>query len=408
MNVNLLPYQRQFLQSTARFTWLKAGLGSGKTYALAWYVVLRMLKNPETLGLIAANTYVQLTGSILNEVFNVMDRLGLSYHYNPLYKTLQLHTNGAVALVLSLEKYEQLRGIELGWAAIDELAFARKEAYDIVIGRLRCKKSHALQLRAASTPNGFNFLYDKFAKGVYISRTTTPVCHSTRYHEMISASAYDNIYLPQDYLNSLASQYDPLFFQQEVYGEFVNTSEGLVFHAFNRERNLQPTVQISSDVRAGCDFNVNPLTAVIGDVSGTQRVHIHKEIWLKHSNTFELAETLASVQPGMIVVPDATGSARKTSAAQTDHQILRDAGLDVRTKLKNPAVKDRQNNTNRWLANGWLTIDPKCTNLIQDLDKLTHDNDDDMLGHISDGLGYLLWNINPLKRSVPTPQVRPR
>lgn len=399
MIIKTLPHQMRFLRSTKKFVWLKCGLGAGKTWALSQYIIYRMLTNPETMGLIAANSYDQLNKSILSELFSQLTALGLEYTYNSLLKTLTLHVNGAVASVMSLEKYDTLRGIEFGWLALEELAFSREEAYNVALGRLRCKHSKALEVRIASTPNGFNFLYDRFGSGGYISRMRTPIFCRDEFHELISASAYENFYLPADYLPSLKAQYDPLLYEQEVLGEFINTATGKVFYAFNRDSILEqhtgPVIQFGS----GCDFNVNPITAAVGSIVSNNSVHVMKEIWIEHSNTFELADALVDICDDMLVVPDATGAARKTSASKTDHQILRDAGLNVRTRRKNPSVKDRQNNTNRWMANGWLKIDPACVKIIDDLSKLTHDNDDPMLGHISDGLGYLLWHLNPLKRT---------
>jgi len=400
VKVPLLAQQKKFLMSKTKFLWLKSGIGYGKSFILSWYIISRMLKNPETMGLITANSYTQLHNSIMSELFRNLDLLGLSYSFNSLTKELILHKTGAKCLCLSLEKYEALRGIQVGWIAGDEICFAREEAFNVMIGRLRCPRSEALEARFTSSPNGMNFMYKAFAEGVYVSRTGTPQVFKDKFHEMLSASALDNHFLPEDYLESLAIQYSPLMYEQEVSGEFVNLMAGKVYHAFKHTDHLLTFDDKVLDMRSGCDFNVNPLTAAIGSVVGNQSVHIYDEVWLEHSNTFELSSELRNRQEGMTVYPDATGAARKTSAAKTDHQILRDAGMDVQTRRKNPSVKDRYNNVNRWLANGWLKIDPKCKRLINDLDNLAHDNKDDQLSHISDALGYLLWGINPLKKPL--------
>jgi len=397
MQIPLLPYQKRFLQSSYKYTYLKVGLGGGKTFALSMYIISRMLTNPETLGLIAANSYQQLTGSILTELFAQLDKLGITYSYNTLSKELQLHCNGAKALCVSLEKYEQLRGIEVGYLAIDELAYARHEAFLVAIGRLRCKHSHKLEGRFTSTPNSFNWMYDIFASNGYISRSETPIHHNSEYHEMISATAYDNFFLPEDYIPSLESQYSSLMLEQELNAEFVNLTAGRVYHAFDRTTQLKVSHDISPNVFTGQDYNVNPCTTILASVVGG-KIHVYDEIWLENSNSFDLADELNKRAPGCVIYPDASGAARHTSASKSDHQIMRDAGFDVRTRRKNPSVKDRYNNVNRMLAAGDLTIDPKCKHLIQDLEKMTHENDDPMLSHMSDCLGYLCWGINPLKR----------
>lgn len=377
-------------------------MGGGKTFALAFYIIKRMLENPETLGLIAANSFLQLKNSILAELFSQLDALGLSYNYNQLTKDLTLHATGARASCLSLENYEQLRGVEYGYLAVDEMAFARPEAVNVMLGRLRCSKSNALEGRFTSTPNGYNHMYSMFGSNGYISRKKTPTHFNSKYHEMISATAYDNFFLPEDYIPSLEMQYSPLMLEQELNAEFVNLTEGLVYHAFDRNKTLKVSTDPIIDIRAGVDFNVANMSASIGSVVGIQSVHIYSEKWLENSNTFAMSDALSAVEEGMTVYPDATGAARKTSADHTDHEILRRSGLNVITRRKNPSVKDRYNNTNRWLANGWLTVDPSCKHLIEDFTKLSHDNTDDKLSHASDSLGYLLWGINPLKREART------
>lgn len=405
-NVNLLPHQMKFLRSKKKFVWLKAGLGAGKTFALAWYVITRMLDNPETMGLIAANSYDQLNKSILNELFKQLDTLKLSYNYNTLSKTLTLHATGAVASVISLEKYDSLRGIEFGWVAIDELAYTREEAYNVVLGRLRCKNSKALELRASSTPNGFNFLYDRFGSGGYISYKATPDLHKDNYHQLISATAYDNFHLPNGYIDSLIAQYDPLLMQQEVLGEFINTQQGKVYWAFDRDKNLFFSKNPPIRLVAGLDFNVNPMTAVIGNILSKESVHAVGERWLENSNTYEMRDELLKIQHLQELSPDAAGGARKTSAVKSDHQILREAGFTLLNQKANPLRKDRINNVNRFLSKGWLTIDPKNIKLIEDIEKHVHDEDDPSRGHITDALGYMLWAINPIRKSIPKPMVK--
>ena len=390
MIVRLLPFQNRFLTSRNKFVWLCAGLGAGKSFALAHYCIGRMLTNPETMGLICAATYSQLRDSILTELFRQLDTLGLKYSYSTLTGYIELHANGARVKTFSLENYEVLRGIEVGWIAIDEACLAKEDAYKVAIGRLRCRRSKALECRIVSTPKGFDYLYDRF-----VGEKLSPG------HELIHATAFDNPYLPDGYLDSLAAGYDEKMYRQEVLAEFVSNAEGNVYYAFDRtEHANKRVIRVPSvPIWVGMDFNVNPMTAVLANVvSGN--LQVFDEVYLKNSNTYEMRNEIRERYPDALinVAPDASGSSRKTSSTKSDHMILREAGFKVHTAKKNPAIEDRYNTVNGRLREGRIATDPiKCPMLVRDLERVTHEGNPSYLTHISDALGYLAWQIFPMK-----------
>jgi len=112
------------------------------------------------------------------------------------------------------------------------------------------------------------------------------------------------------------------------------------------------------------------------------------------------------------VYGDATGKRRNTASKYTDWQIVREffqshtdlfhAG--IRVLNGNPLVKDRTNCMNAMLRNHAgdhrLLIDPKCKQLIRDLERVRwkadangnalgdQDDSDPLRTHASDALGY--------------------
>jgi hypothetical protein len=115
-------------------------------------------------GLIAANTYGQLSNSTLKEITNVWSILGLTEYtkINPegdyvidveppagfkphgfVFKNnfnKIFFRNGAVVFLASLDNYKVLDGMTLGWALLDETKDTKREAIeDVIIGRLRQK-----------------------------------------------------------------------------------------------------------------------------------------------------------------------------------------------------------------------------------------------------------------------------
>jgi phage terminase large subunit len=395
--IKLLPFQMEFVTAPEKFVWFCAGLGTGKTFTLAHYAIGRMLTNPETLGLLGAATYGQLRDATLVELFRELDRLGLKYSYSTLTNFVTLECNGARVKAFSMENYEMLRGIEIGWFGLDEATLVKEEAYNVLLGRLRCKHSHRLEGRCTSTPRGFDHMYDR-----YVGE------RKTADHRLIHATSYDNPYLPDGYVDSLVSGYDQRKIRQEVYAEFISNAEGNIYHAFDRNEHVRPTCKIDGyPIYVGMDFNVNPMTAVLANVTNGA-IHVFDEIYLKHSNTYAMRDEILKRYPHehVIIVPDATGQARKTSATQSDHEILREAGFTVQTTRRNPAVEDRYNTVNGRLTQGLIQIDPKCPMLLRDLERVCHEGNPDYLTHISDALGYLAWRIFPVKRARPQSRIR--
>lgn len=379
----------RFLRSKAKFAWFCAGLGTGKTFSLAQYTIYRMLTNPETLGFIGAAQWTQVRDVTLAELFRALQRLNLEYDYSSLTNFITLRCNGARVKVFSMENYEMLRGLEIGWFALDEATLIKEEAYNVLLGRLRCRRSHRLEGRLVSTPRGFDYLYDRF-KGHL----------ANAHHDFIHATSFDNPLLPEGYIASLAGSYSKLKYRQEVMAEFVADTEGRVYTSFDRTEHVRPTPYMDGlTIDVGMDFNVNPMTAALAHVrNGT--VGVFDEVYLPNANTFDMAKEIRRRYPHarVRVAPDASGQARKTSSSKTDHEILRQAGFEVKTSRRNPAIMDRYNTVNARFREGRATIDPKCEKLIRDLERVVHEGNPAYLTHISDALGYLVWRVYPLQR----------
>jgi len=385
-NVQLLDHQYQFVHSDAKVCGLISGVGAGKSFAGRVYIIKRAIDNPETLGFIGANTYSQLRDTVLVPLFADLDMMGLPYDYNG--NTGMLTLGNAQIKCASMENYNILRGIEIGWAYIDEIRDLKEEAFMMLLGRLRDKRSHALEMRATTTPNGFDWIYDLFAG----ERKTDDFA-------MIHAISSANPFLPKGYLDTLTANYDEKFALQELSGEFVSLTSGKVYHAFSRNAHVEKRPDmLGSSLIVGMDFNVNPMTASIAVVN-SQRIHFIDEIYLKDSNTFAVAREIRKKYPRhyVTIIPDATGKNRKTSAISSDHAILQAEGFDVRSPRANPLREDRHNTVNRLFSDGKIRIAPECKMLIKDLEQEVHGKNPADIGHLNDGLGYLCYWYQPLK-----------
>ncbi len=389
MQISLLDHQYDFIASEKKYALLVGGIGSGKTMAGSVYATRSAAKHPKAIGGIFANTYKQLQNSTLKALFDILTELGISFSFNQ--QRSMLNINGAQVLCMSLENYDVIRGVELGWIWVDECAYAKEDAFTVLAGRLRDKKG-PLTMRLTSSPRGFNWMFDYFLGD-----------KKTDEFELFEAATKDNPHLPQSYVNTLYEQYDNKLAEQELEGKFTNVHSGRVYYAFDRKVNVADVpFRPDHPIYCGNDFNINPMSAVLSHhVNGT--IEIFDEIFMMSSNTQELADhIIAKYGTGHTIIPDATGKATKTNYAKSDHQILRDAGFII-PSVRNPFRVDRYNCCNSLLSKGLIKIDSKAKNLIKDLEKVQYkigsdvpDTSDPMVTHISDALGYLCWYFYPL------------
>jgi hypothetical protein len=215
------------------------------------------------------------------------------------------------------------------------------------------------------------------------------------------------------FYSRLKDSYDEKFYAQEVLGSYLNLDGSRVYNAFEQRDHV---AALSLDPRHpllwALDFNVDPMSSVIVQiVSG--RIMVLDEIVIRHATT-RLAcqaflERFPKHQPGVFVYGDASGNAQQTTGT-SDFEMVKEhfaaySSLKVEYKVPraNPSVRERINLTNTKLhsARGdiGLLVDGRCKELIQDFEQVCYKGDtgqidkdrDRMRTHVSDALGYLIW-----------------
>lgn len=396
IQIELYPHQSEFMFAKEKIVALIGGLGSGKTWSGVQWVIHKLHTNSETVGLIATNTFGQLMDSTLDAVFEEFNRLKIKYSYNEKSGWLTVISfNNAQIKCASLDNYNSLRGIEVGWVWLDETRDTKEAAFNVVLGRLRHKKSKKLELRITTTPSGFNWLYDRLVGE-----------KSTRDCKVIYASTYMNKSLPPDYIELLESQYDDKMIRQELNAEFISLTSGKVYHSFDRKRHVRHLERTgSSRLKAGMDFNIENMTSCVGEIHDNFKIHITEE-FVDIYDTFSMAEEMFKKLGSEIdIVPDSTGKARKSSSKSSDHQILRNKGFTL-IQSRNPFIEDRWNTVNKLLKEDRIIIDPKCKRLIKELEQADLKKASQQEGehyHVSVALGYLAYRyfaLKPIRKSA--------
>ena len=399
-----LPSQRKFHDSKARFKGFSGPIGSGKSQALCHEAIKLSYLNAGRTGLIGAPTYPMLRDATLAALLEILDRNKIPHDLNRADNFLTLRETRSKILFRAVEEFERLRGSNLAWFGLDELTYTQEEAWLRLEGRLRDPKAKRLCGFAVWTPKGYDWVHERFIGA--------PV----EGYDTVVAGPFENRFLLDripDYYERLKSSYDARFYQQEVLGEYLAMHAGRVYYAFDRVANLEESnVRETLPLLWALDFNVDPMCSVIAQVAG-EEVTVLDEIVLSRASTYDACEEFLRRFPshaaGMVVYADATGTRMQTSGTN-DVAILKEyfargghGNVEFKIPPSNPAVKERVALMNAKLESAAgervLKIHPKCRELIKDFEQVTYkenslivDKDrDPRRTHLSDALGYLVW-----------------
>ena len=376
-----------------RFIVVVAGRRWGKTVLALWWLIVNALSHPDCLCYFLAPTYEQakrIAWRPLNNLF-----LKGSYRHISESELLIEAWNGSIIQLHGADHPDRLRGVGIDYVVFDEVADMKPETWNLVIRpALSDRKGRALFI---STPKSRNHFYDLYSEAKFREGWAT-----------FRFPTEQGGYVAPDELAGLASEMDPVQYAQEFCASF-ESSQMRVYHCFDLDKNVtELMLSPYAPLLIGMDFNINPMTAVVGQRAGDQ-CHIIDEIVLRNSNTQEMMQEINNRYAGHngIVHPDPSAGSRKTSAplGETDLTIIERAGWLVYRRSDYKLI-DRINSVNAMLLNRHgsrrLLISAKCSNLIKALDGLMYKQDSKSLDkrsgldHITDALGYLIMGVFPL------------
>lgn len=371
-----------------------AGYGAGKSQAAIARLLIKALEYPGLDFGFVEPTYDLVKLIAWPRFCTMLEAWGLDYDLNKTDSTLRLQ-NGSQIIFRSADNVERIVGFEIADGVIDEIdTLKRDHAADVWSKMLaRCRQFKPEQapntLAAASTPEGFRFVYERWGK------TVTPG------YELIRAPTSSNPYLPAGYIDQLKCDYSSSQLAAYLEGEFVNLTAGSVYPEFDRKLNLTlETIQRGEPLHVGMDFNVNNMTAVVCVLRGNNPLALDEVTQVR--DTPAMIQAIKSRYPGhpITVYPDASGGATKSvNASISDITLLRSAGFTVLAHAKNPAVKDRVLSVNQVIHNQGvrrLRINPdKCPTLIEGLEQQAYNKNGEPdkangLDHAVDALGYFI------------------
>ncbi len=409
----LTPKQMEavkILSSDARHIMLFGGSRSGKTFLAVRSLIIRASKEKSRHAILRLNFNHIKTSIWLDTLPKVLKvsfpDLAVEWNKTDYYVTLP---NGSEIWCAGLDdekRVEKILGKEYSTLYFNECSQIPYKSIQVALTRLAEKnKLNKKAYYDQNPPGKKHWSYWLFQKHL------DPIDNVP-----VDVSKYSSILMnPKDNLENIDPEYiteilDNLPEAQRKRfkdGEFSSDDDGAAYYAFDRDMHVK---EIDKSFHTGqrcigMDFNVQPMTAVIGHYVN-KKFYVISEAFLENSDTFKMSTHLIkNGHKGANIYPDSTGSNRKTSGI-SDHQILQNDGFKIQF-TRNPLVVDRVNNLNRLLREERIVIDPSCRKLINDLEKVSwkdgslDQKTDKMVTHISDALGYWCWAIEPLKMEQP-------
>lgn len=400
---------------------LSGGFGGGKSYWLSKFVTQACLENMGCDGALASPSFPQMERSMLPTMLDFLDERDIAHRHYPGKQRIDVfwvpeafgkrELTSRVYLATA-ERPDSIKGMNAAWGALDEPGLMPLRMLLFLLSRLRDKRAAWRQIGLAGTPEDIfdcPWLPEKFVE----PKTRLPgyvTCYT---------STQDNVdagNLPDGYIEAMRQAYPNEMQRAYLDGEFLAFKSGLVYSSFTTRKHGVSQAVYSSDLPllVMMDFNVDPMCWVIAQPKAPRGIVCIDEIVERNTHTEACMEILLRRYPpeihraGVVVYGDATGGARKTSATQTDYQIVGDYvgqynNSGVRVPKSNPREWDRVRCVNNCFEKDWVEVNGEaCPVLTRDLVKVpkkegkneidyTKDHD---LTHASSALGYGLWMLS--------------
>lgn len=422
--------QQKLFLNPVRFPVIPAGRRSGKTELAKRYLCLQALTYKTDY-----DTNFYFAGAPTREqskrIFwdDLKDLTKMFHCARPNESDLIIHTEfsgiKSRIQVLGLERPERIEGSPWNGGIIDEMRKIKSFTwYKHIRPALSDRNGWCWR---CGVPEGRNEYYEMAiysSGGIPQTVPRVGVIAQGDDAEQAYYSWYSADILPEKEVESARNTLDPKTFRQEFEGSF-EAEEGRVYYAYTPDYfpngNLHRVKYDKNlPIYLGFDFNVSPMTAILGHIRTRDRkeyFEIFKGYHIKNSNTKSLCEMILndfSESYTYIVTTCQSGQNRQTVAdlGLTDRKIIqnefmrRDKNIQFANRSKNPLVKDKINSVNSMLYHNRILInheDKGCKELIKDLESMTYktgtsdiDTSDPMRGHISDALGYIIQRYWPV------------
>jgi len=415
IRADLHPGQLAFVDDTStQIIGISAGYGAGKTRSLCAKAVHLAAANQGFIGAVMEPTGPLIRDIWQNDFDDFLEAYDIPYTFraSPLPEyTLHLPGGDTKILCRSFENWSRIIGLNLAWVLADEIdtvapSIASK-AFPKILGRLRA--GNVRQFGAASTPEGFRWMWNTFGSDEAQQRPD---------RKLIKMRTADNPHLPPDFIERLQANYDPQLLRAYLDGEFVNLTTGQVYDRFDRIKHVRDDfapIEDEETILVGIDFNVGNTNAALAVRRGRE-LFFFDEIAGAH-DTDAIGQELRRRYPHARILgyPDASGANRSTNSTRSDVAILASYDISNMAPKANPPIRDRVAAVQAALENGKgetrLWVHPRCRKLIECLELQSYTeraepDKDAGYDHMNDAAGYLVHRVFEVGRATAGKAVR--
>lgn len=376
---------------------------SGKTFSLRWDILKQSWNNPypDFCTLVTAPTYKHVWMLLERPLVRMYRAHGILAAHNRSEHLVEL-INGRSVVFRSLDNPDSVEGLDVWRAYTDEFTICTEEACDVV--QARCLLTNGAYIRAGTPRGTTSWAYHK-----YFDADAEPFTG-----EVIRYQITDNPLITQAALDRIKAQVDPMTYRQDILAEWVNLTDERVYYAFDESANVRAhRYNPSEPVWVGLDYNIGIMAWIAAQRVG-RSVHVFAEGYGARTTrdlALQLQQHFATNPP--YVYDDASGGIRQQGDAWTQRQVLRQAfpGVRLLAPQVNPERTQRYANVNANYLNGLgqshLFVDPCCKRLISENLNLVYKKSSDIpddrngrAGHITDGLGYMMWGLTGGRVSI--------
>jgi hypothetical protein len=342
---------------------LQGGWGAGKTMTLLAKMLRLSAINRPLPGLWTVPEYGHVDETILPTLIDLDPTTGEpwfltadQFHYHQTKHVLSWIGGGPIQFV-SAEAPERIRGPNMAFAGTDEPHSISHEAWRNTCARVRHVRARLRQKVAAGTPEGITYLQDYFGADreakyrLYVMETQQNV-------ELMRANP--------EFVRQIRAHLTEAEALVYLGGRAVNVTGALAYPMFDAEVHWRPDVLIlpALPLRLTFDFNVDPMTCVIGQQSPGPfgpEARVIDGITIYGGSTVmetcdEIVRRYPKWPPGIVIYGDETGKNRTTTSIKSNYEIIRErlatiGPLTTKVPTRNPPVATRLNAVNTSFLN---------------------------------------------------------
>lgn len=246
----LHPGQSRAWKSDARFVFIVAGTGGGKTWFGPMWLYREIQRHPQDNYLVVAPTYGLLQRVTFPEAKRFLDTFAPG-EYKAMERAYYLPTGGKVFFG-SADRPLTLEGVHVRATWLDEAGQMKREAWDVALRRVGFHKGRIL---ATTTPYNLGWLktevYDRWKAG-------------DSDYEVVQFPSIWNPAYPKEEFERAKETLPDWKFKMFYLGQFARP-EGLVYQDFDPGRHVVEPFEIPASWRRiiGVDFGYNNPTAAV-------------------------------------------------------------------------------------------------------------------------------------------------